>query len=70
VSEEITKNMTIGEVMEKHPETEAVFMKHFGNGCFTCPGAKTEDIAFGCTMHGIEVEMIVTELNEAVTASS
>ncbi len=62
----ITKNMTIGEVMEKHPETEAVFMKHFGNGCFTCPGAKTEDIAFGCTMHGVDVDTIIGELNEVV----
>ncbi len=62
----ITKNMTIGEVMEKHPETEAVFMKHFGNGCFTCPGAKTEDIAFGCTMHGMDVDTIISELNEVV----
>lgn len=62
----ITKNMTIGEVMEKHPETEAVFMKHFGNGCFTCPGAKTEDIAFGCTMHGMDVDTIIGELNEVV----
>ena len=63
----ITKNMTIGDVMEKYPATEAVFMKHFGNGCFTCPGAKTEDIAFGCTMHGMDVDTIIGELNEVVT---
>ena len=65
----ITKNMTIGEVLEKFPATEPVFMKHFGNGCFTCPGSKTEDIAFGATMHGLDAETIVNDLNEAIAAS-
>lgn len=64
--EAVTKNMTIGEVMEKYPETEEVFMKHFGNGCFTCPGAKTEDIAFGATMHGKDADEIVNDLNAAI----
>jgi hybrid cluster-associated redox disulfide protein len=67
--ETITKSMTIGEVMEKFPVTEAVFMKHFGNGCFTCPGAKTEDIAFGATMHGLDAETIINDLNAAIAAS-
>ncbi len=61
----ITKEMSIGEVMEKYPATEKVFMKYFGSGCFTCPGAKTEDIAFGSTMHGVDVEEILRDLNEA-----
>ncbi|MEE9543878.1 MAG: DUF1858 domain-containing protein [Thermodesulfobacteriota bacterium] len=67
--ETITKEMTIGEVLEKFPATESVFMKHFGNGCFTCPGAKTEDIAFGATMHGLDAETIVNDLNEAIAAA-
>ncbi|KHE90692.1 MAG: hypothetical protein SCABRO_03570 [Candidatus Scalindua brodae] len=41
----ITKKSTIGEIFSKYPETEPVFMKYFGSGCFTCPGSKTEDIA-------------------------
>jgi hypothetical protein len=36
----ITKEMSIGDVMEKHPSTEKVFVKYFGNGCFTCPGTE------------------------------
>ncbi len=61
----ITKDMSIGDVMEKHPSTEKVFLKYFGNGCFTCPGAKMEDIAFGATMHGVDADIVVKELNEA-----
>ncbi|MBI5599751.1 MAG: DUF1858 domain-containing protein [Deltaproteobacteria bacterium] len=65
--QKITKTMSIGEVVQKYPATEKVFMKHFGSGCFTCPGAKSEDIAFGSMMHGKDVEEIVRELNEAAS---
>ena len=62
----ITKKSTIGEIFSKYPETEPVFQKYFGSGCFTCPGSKTEDIAFGAMMHNIEPEKIIDELNEAI----
>lgn len=62
----ITKEMTIGEVMEKYPVTEDVFRKYFGTGCFTCPGSKMENIAFGATMHNVDADTVVKELNEAV----
>jgi len=62
----ITKNMSIGEVLEKHPSTEKVFLKFFGQGCFTCPGAKMEDIAFGATMHGMDADAVVEELNKVI----
>ncbi|MCK5236824.1 MAG: DUF1858 domain-containing protein [Deltaproteobacteria bacterium] len=61
----ITKEMSIGDVLEKYPSTEKVFLKFFGNGCFTCPGAKTEDIAFGSTMHNVDPDDVIRELNEA-----
>jgi hybrid cluster-associated redox disulfide protein len=64
VETKITKNMSIGQVLEKHPSTEKVFLKFFGQGCFTCPGAKMEDIAFGATMHGMDADAIVEELNK------
>jgi len=64
---QITSDMSIGDVMEKFPATDKVFMKYFGDGCFTCPGAKTEDIAFGCTMHGVAVEDIMADLNQAIS---
>ncbi len=62
----ITKKSMIGEIFSKYPETEPVFQKYFGSGCFTCPGSKTEDIAFGAMMHNIEPENIIDELNEAI----
>lgn len=65
--EKITKDMSIGEVLQRYPGTEKVFMKYFGAGCFTCPGAKAEDIAFGAMMHGVDAETVLKELNEAAS---
>lgn len=62
----ITKKSSIGEVIKKYPETEGVLKKYFGSGCFTCPGSKMEDIAFGAMMHNMDPEVIVKELNEAI----
>lgn len=58
------KDLTIGEVFEMHPEAEKVIEKYFGSGCFTCPGMKMESIAFGATMHGVDPEAMVKELND------
>ena len=62
----ITKKSTIGEIFSKYPETEPVFMKYFGSGCFTCPGSKTEDVQFGAMIHNVDPQQIIDELNEAI----
>jgi hybrid cluster-associated redox disulfide protein len=67
VETKITKDMSIGDVLENHPSTEEVFLKFFGQGCFTCPGAKMEDIAFGATMHGMDADAVVEELNKVIS---
>ncbi len=64
----ITKDMPLREVLERWPETAEVFARHFGQGCFTCPGAMVETVEFGATMHGMPVEDLVNELNEAAAA--
>lgn len=60
----ITKDSLIGDVIKMHPEAENVIEKYFGSGCFTCPGIKVESIAFGATMHNINPDVIVKEINE------
>jgi len=64
--EEITKDMLIGEVMKRHPETRKVFIKHFGAACFTCPGAENEDIYYGSTIHNVDMATVLDELNYVV----
>ena len=63
---EITKDTVIGDVIKLCPEAKAVIEKHFGNGCFTCPGINMESIAFGSTMHNLDPKVIVAEINEVL----
>ncbi len=63
----ITKNMTIGEVVEKHPEVVEVFNK-YGMGCLGCPATAFENIEQGAIMHGIDVEQLIADLNKAGAA--
>jgi len=60
---EVTKDTLIGDVIKHSPEAKAVIEKHFGGGCFTCPGVNMESIAFGSTMHNLDPQVIVDEIN-------
>jgi len=59
-----TKDSLIGDVISSSPAAMKVIEKHFGNGCFTCPGVKMESLSFGAMMHNMDAEKIVKELNE------
>jgi len=63
----ITKEMPIGDVVQKHPETIAVFMKN-GLHCIGCAVAAFESIAEGAAAHGIAIDPLIDQLNEAVAA--
>ncbi|MDP6101547.1 MAG: DUF1858 domain-containing protein [Dehalococcoidia bacterium] len=57
------KDMNIGEILDARPEAMKVIEKYFGQGCFTCPGMRTESIAFGATMHNVDPDKMVEEIN-------
>lgn len=60
----VTKDMTIGETVEKYPATVEVFQR-YGMSCLGCPATQFENIEQGATVHGIDVEVLVQELDEA-----
>ncbi len=60
----IDRNSIIGDILKERPEATKVIEKYFGNGCFTCPGINVESIAFGATMHNVDPEVVVREINE------
>lgn len=62
----IDKEMNIGEVLEKYPGARRVFQKHFGEGCFNCPGSRLETIQFGALMHNKDLNAILEDLNSAL----
>lgn len=61
----INKNMSINEVVRKHPETIPIFEK-FGLGCVGCEAALFENIEQGAEVHGIDVETLITRLNSII----
>ncbi len=61
---EVNRNTIIGDIIKEMPEATKIIEKYFGNGCFTCPGINVESIAFGATMHNIDPDVVVKEINE------
>ncbi len=62
----IHKDMNIGEIIDRYPEAQQIFQKHFGEGCYTCPGSRMETISFGALMHNKDPNAIVEDLNSKI----
>ena len=62
----ISKYMLIEEVVSKYPETTPVF-EQFGFGCLGCRAALFESIEQGAKVHSIDVEALITRLNNVIT---
>lgn len=60
----LTAEMTIEEVMTRFPETIAVF-RRFGLECNDCQIAAIEQIRHGASVHRVNVEELMQELNRA-----
>ncbi len=65
MSEAISHEMTIADVVQKHPETVLVFLAH-GLSCLGCAGARSESLEEGAAAHGIDLEALLKDLNAAV----
>lgn len=59
----ITKDMTLGEVMEILPGAESVFLG-FGMHCLSCPMSRMESVEEASIVHGIDLDLLLTKLNE------
>ena len=63
----ITKDMPIGEVVMRYPQTIEVFLRH-GLMCIGCAVARFENIEQGARAHGINVDLLMKDLNETVAS--
>lgn len=61
----ITKDSIIGDVLEKYPQTEEIFLS-FEMHCLHCPVSRGESIGEAAGVHGIDAEKLVSALNECV----
>ena len=64
----ITKEMSIIDVVQQHPETLEVF-QNCGLGCIGCAAARFENLEAGAKVHGIDPEVMVEELNKVIESS-
>ncbi len=58
----VTKEMSIGQVLEMDRGTASIFMA-FGMHCLGCPHATAESIQDACAAHGADPETLVEKLN-------
>lgn len=61
----ITKEMTIGEIVRRYPQTLEVFRKH-GLDCFECQIADFEALEHGADVHKLNVDELLEELNRTI----
>lgn len=59
----ITKDMTIGEVLEINQNLGEVFLG-FGMHCISCPVSQMETIEEASMVHGVDIEFLLKKLNE------
>jgi len=59
----ITKDMTIGEVIEINEKLTDVLMG-FGMHCFGCPYSLAETLEEAASVHEVDVDYLVKKLNE------
>lgn len=58
----ITKDWTIGEVLEYNDDLADVLMG-FGMHCFSCPLSQMETLEEASMAHGIELDFLLEKLN-------
>ena len=58
----ITKDMSIGQVLDIDRETAPIMME-YGMHCMGCPFSMMESLEQGCAGHGTDVEELVARLN-------
>jgi Domain of unknown function (DUF1858) len=63
--EPIRADNILGDILSAYPETEKVFRKYYGDGCFSCPGQATESVKQSAMMHNVNEKQILTDLNRA-----
>ena len=58
----VNKDMKIGEILRADIEVAPILMGA-GMHCVGCPSAQGETLEQACMVHGIDVDMLVEEIN-------
>ncbi len=61
----INKDILMGELVSKYPQTSEVLMKH-GLHCIGCMLSPYESLESGVAVHGIPIKPLIKELNQVI----
>lgn len=61
---EITKDMTIGEILRTAPQIAPILMEA-GMHCLGCPASQAESLEEAAMVHGIDIEELMKVIAEA-----
>ena len=61
----VDKNMTIGQLLTEN-ELVAPILMRAGMHCLGCPSSHMETLEEACMVHGIDVDVLVSQLNEVL----
>lgn len=65
MSNKVTKDMSIIDIVQKFPQSLEVFAK-YGLGCVGCAAAKFENLEAGAKVHGFDPDEMVNEINALI----
>lgn len=66
---EITKNITIGELLQINPNVAPVLLAS-GMHCLGCPASQGETIEEAAWVHGIDPDKLMEQINNAMKSTS
>ena len=59
---EITKDMTIGEIIVNKPEVAPILMEA-GMHCLGCPSARGESLEEAAMVHGMDIDDLMSQIS-------
>lgn len=60
---EITKEMTIGEILRTNPDVAPILLD-MGMHCLGCPSAQMESLEQAAMVHGMDIDVLMAKIKE------
>ncbi len=60
---QITKDMTIGEILRTNPDVAPILM-NAGMHCLGCPSAQGESLEEAAMVHGLDIDSLMEEIGK------
>lgn len=61
----ISKDMTIGQLLMESEHIAPILMRS-GMHCLGCPSSQMETLEEACMVHGIDCDVLVSQINEII----